>query len=291
MSQKVLITGATGNIASMVIPALIEKGILVRAFVRNSSKAENLRSLGVEVFEGNLNSQESLNQATKGIDTVLSITPGGEEAYAHASAITKAAKANGVKYLVRVSAIGAAEDAPTHNGRLHHQTDEDIISSGVPYTILRPNFFMQNVFMSVPTILEQGNMYWGMGEGKLSMIDVRDIADACVSLVMQQKHQNKIYHLNGPESISFSDIAETVSEGLGKTVNYVPVPIEAVGDGIRKAGMGEWFAGVMMDYSKAYSTGWGDIINDDFEKITGKKPRNFKQFFDEVLVWGLKQPV
>ena len=164
MSKKVLITGATGNIASLIIPQLIEKGIDVRAFTRNASKAEKLKVKGVEIIEGDFSSAEKLNEATKGVDVVLSITPPGAEAFAQAAAITKAAKENGVKHLIRISAIGAAEDAPTDNGRIHHQTDEDIIASGIPYTILRPNFYMQNVFMSVPTILEHGNMYWGKGD-------------------------------------------------------------------------------------------------------------------------------
>ena len=291
MSKKVLITGATGNIASLVIPQLIEKGIDVRAFVHNASKAEKLKAEGVEIVEGDFSSAEKLNEAIKGVDVVLSITPPAADAFAQAAAITKAAKENGVKHLIRISAIGAAENAPTDNGRIHHKTDEDIIASGIPYTILRPNFYMQNVFMSVPTILEQGNMYWGMGEGNLSMIDVRDVADACVSLIVNGGHENKIYQPNGPASINFTQIAKIISDGIGKPVNYVAVPAEAVSEAIKKAGMGDWFAGIMTDYSRAYSKGWGDLKNNDFETITGKKSRSFQQFFDEVMTYGFKQTV
>lgn len=291
MSKKVLITGATGNIATLAIPSLIENGVSVRAFVRNAQKAETLKKLGVEIFQGDLSNQQSVNEAAEGMDAVLSLTAAGMQAVAQASAITKAAKGAGVKHLVRLSAIKAAEDAPTENGRFHFQTENEIIASGIPYTILRPHFFMQNLFMSVPTILEQGNMYWGMGQGKLGMIDVRDIADCIVSLLTNGGHEGKIYSPTGASSITFTEAAAIISKGIGKQVNYVPVPLEAVGEAMRSMGQGEWVARLMMDYSKAYSEGWGNYTNNDVETITGHQSRSFQQFFDEVMSWGFKQPV
>ena len=291
MSKKVLITGATGNIATLVIPALIANGLTVRAFVRNAQKAEGLKKSGVEIFEGDLSNQQSINEAARGMDAVLSLTAAGTQAVAQASAVTKAAKGAGVKHLVRLSAIKAAEDAPTENGRFHFQTDQEIIASGIPYTILRPHFFMQNLFISVPTILEQGSMYWGMGQGKLGMIDVRDIADCIASLLTNGGHEGKIYSPTGASSITFTEAAAIISKGIGKQVNYVPVPLEAVGEAIRSMGQGEWVARLMMDYSKAYREGWGDYTNNDVETITGHRSRSFQQFFDEVMSWGFKQPV
>ncbi|MBC7829746.1 MAG: SDR family oxidoreductase [Chitinophagaceae bacterium] len=290
MSKKVLVTGATGSIATLAIPSLIENGLSVRAFVRNAKKAENLKKLGVEIFEGDLSNQEEINEAAKGMDSILSLTAAGPDAVAQASAITKAAKQAGAKHLIRLSAIKAAEDAPTENGRFHFQTDKEIIASGIPYTILRPHFFMQNLFMSVPTILEQGNMYWGMGQGKLGMIDVRDIADCIVSLLTNGGHEGEIYNPTGASSITFTEAAAIISKGIGKPVNYISIPIEAVGQALRSMGQGEWVAKLMMDYSKAYSANWGDYANDDVTTITGRKARTFQQFFDEVLSWGFKQP-
>lgn len=291
MSKKVLITGATGNIASLAIPALVQNGLSVRAFVRNPKKAENMQKLGVEIFEGDLSNQEALNEAAKGMDAVLSITPAGPDAITQGSAITKAAKQAGVKHLVRLSAIKAAEDAPTENGRSHFQTDKEIIASGIPYTILRPHFYMQNLFMSVPTILEQGAMYWGMGQGKLGLIDVRDIADCFVSLLTNGGHEGKILNPTGASSITFTEAAAIISKGIGKPVNYIPVSIEAVGEALISMAQGEWVARLMMDYSKAYSQNWGDYTTNDVETITGHKSRSFQQFFDEVLNWGFNQPV
>ena len=202
--------------------------------------------------------------------------------------LLNAAKNSGSPYYVRLSAIGAAPDAPTENGRLHFQSDDALIKSGLPYTILRPHYFMQNIFGSLETIKTDGNMYWGMGDGKLGMIDVRDIADCFASLLLGSGHEGKIYTPTGPDTISFHDIADTISKGMGKPVTYVPISIEAVGEAIRNAGWGEWGANVMMDYSRAYAGGWGDFTNDDVKIITSKKPCSLQQFYDEVFASALK---
>jgi uncharacterized protein YbjT (DUF2867 family) len=286
MTKKILVTGATGNIGSLVLPKLLETGVEVHALVRNEEKALKLEELGVKTFVGDYGSQEMLVQAAQNVDAVLAITPPGPDAVEQGEAIIQAAFSSGSPHLVRISAIGAAPDAPTENGRLHYESDKLLMNSGLSYTILRPHFFMQNLFMSVDTIKADGNMYWGMGEGSLGMIDVRDIVDCAVEVLVNGGHKNKIYNPTGAASISIYDAAEIISKSIDKTVNYVPVPIEAVGDAIRKAGWGEWGALAMMDYSKAYSEGWGDFVNDDVETITGNKSRSFQQFFDEVMKFG-----
>ena len=290
MFKKVLVTGATGNIASLVIPQLLAKGIEVNAFVHNRNKADKLKLKGVEIFEGEFTDQTAMNEAAKGVDAVVSITPPNGNAVKQATTILKAAKNAGAKFILRISALKAGKEAPTANGRLHHETDIEIMASGIPYTILRPHFFMQNLFMSVPTITEQGNMYWAMGEGKLGLIDVRDIADCVVTILTDNtRHTGKLYNPTGSESIDFNTIAGLLTEKLGKKVNMINVPYEVVGESIISMGMDKWFAEVMMDYSKAYSQNWGDFTNDDVEKITGHKARSFKQFTDEVLSYAFQQ--
>jgi uncharacterized protein YbjT (DUF2867 family) len=286
MATKVLVTGATGTIGSLVIPKLLEAGVEVQALVRNEEKALLLEELGVKTFVGDFASQEMLVMAAQNVDSVLAITPPGPEAVEQGEALIQAAFSSGSPHYVRISAIGAAPDAPTENGRLHFDSDNRLINSGLTYTILRPHFFMQNLFLSVDTIKADGNMYWGMGDGKMGMIDVRDIADCAVEILVNGGHKNKIYNPTGASSFTFYDAARIISSGIDKPVTYVPIPVDAVGDAIRQAGWGEWGAQVMMDYSKAYSEGWGDFINNDVETITGNKPRSVQQFFDEVLKFG-----
>jgi uncharacterized protein YbjT (DUF2867 family) len=286
MDKTILVTGATGNIGGLVVPQLIDAGATVHAYVRDTKKAGQLAEKGVKLFEGDFTNQEALNRTAEGVDAVLAITPAGPEAPAQGQVILNAALKSGTPHYIRLSAIGAAPDAPTANGRLHYESDKALMDSGLPYTILRPHYFMQNIFGNLESLKAEGKMYLGMGEGSLGMIDVRDIADSFAAILLKGGHINKIYNSTGPESITFADTARIISEGIGKPVEYVPIPIEAVGEFIIKAGWGEWGAQVMMDYSKAYSEGWGDFTNDDVETVTGNKARGFKQFYDEVLSYG-----
>jgi len=288
MSKNVLVTGATGNIAGLVIPELIKNGLNVRAMLRDVSKGDSLRELGVEVVEGDFDNRDKLDGNMVGIDTVFAITPPNPNAVAQGSNILGAAKDAGVSFYLRISAIGAAADAPTENGKLHFQSDEELINSGIAYTILRPHFFMQNIFGSVESIKGEGNMYMGMGEGKLGMVDVRDIADCSVTILSQGGHEGKIYTPTGAESIPFSKAAEIIGNSIGKQVNYIAVPDEAVRQATLDMGWGEWGAQIMVDYSNAYAAGWGDFTTNDVETITGNPSRSFQQFSDEVLSYALK---
>ncbi|MDB5102323.1 MAG: regulator of k+ conductance [Fibrobacteres bacterium] len=288
MARKVLITGASGNVAAGVLPQLIKEGVEVKAYVRDAAKGEKLKALGAEPVMGDFLDGAKLEAASKGMDAVISITPPGPTAAEQASAITQAAKRAGVSHIIRLSAVGAAADAPTDNGKLHYKTDAEIIESGIPYTILRPNFFMQNLLMSVPTIQAQGSMYWGMGEGSIGLIDVRDIADSLAALGAFGGHHGQIYVQTGSESLTFAEMAEIISEAIGKPVKYTAIPVEAVGEAIRGFGMGDWFAQVMMDYSRAYARGWGDFVNGNVEAITGNPARSFSQFVKEVMAPAFK---
>lgn len=287
MSKKILVTGATGNIGSLIVPQLISKGADVTVLVRDAGKASSLMETGARIAEGDFSDQKALISAASGMDAIMAITPAGPEAVVQGDALLKAAVSSGSPYYVRLSAIGAAPDAPTDNGRLHFKSDEALINSGLPYTILRPHYFMQNLFMAASTIKSEGKFYLGMGQGKLGMIDVRDIADACVAVLISDRHKGKICTPTGPESISFTEVASLMAERLGTPVEYIPIPVEAVGEAIRTAGWGEWGAQVMMDYSRAYSDGWGDFTTDDIQIITGNKPRSFQDFFSQVLAQTL----
>ena len=288
MARSVLITGASGNVAGGVLPKMVKDGATVKAYVRDAAKGEKLKALGAEPVLGDFMDGARLEAAMKGMDAVISITPPNPKAAEQASVITQAAKRAGVGHIIRLSAIGAAPDAPTDNGKLHYRTDAEIMATGIPYTILRPNFFMQNLFMSIPTIKAQGSMYWGMGEGSMGIIDVRDIADSLADLGTYGGHHGQIYVQTGPDSLSFSEMAAIISEAIGKPVQYVAIPVEAVGEAIRAFGMGEWFAQVMMDYSRAYARGWGDFVNGNVEDLTGKPARSFAKFVKEVYAPAFK---
>jgi uncharacterized protein YbjT (DUF2867 family) len=182
----------------------------------------------------------------------------------------------------------AAVDGPSSITRLHGRTDAEILESGLTYNILRPPFFMQNLFfMAADSLALEGRLYFGIGYGKLGMIDLRDIVDCAECCVVSDAYDDQVFTLTGPESIGFHHIAGRLNDILGRPVQYIPVPPEAVERSIRAMGMGEWYAQVMRDLCRAYSENWGDLTTDGVARISGRTPRSFDVFAREIMVPGL----
>jgi uncharacterized protein YbjT (DUF2867 family) len=287
--KRVLVTGATGKIGSRLVPRLAAReDIAVRVLARNAAKAAPLISSGAELAVGTLEDGQAVRAAIAGIDTLVLITAASPLAAGQASALLAAAKEACVRKIVRISVFKAAVDGPTDITRQHGRTDSEIQASGLTYTILRPPFFMQNIcFMTARTIANAGQLCFGAGDGKLAMIDLRDIVDCAEQSVVSDAHDNQVFTLTGPESISFHDIASRLTDILNRPVHYVPVPPEAVEQSIRAMGMGEWYARAMRDFCRAYSENWGDLTTDSVARITGRSPRSFDVFAREVIVPAL----
>ena len=284
---KILVTGATGNVSSALIANLIDKGASVRGLVRDESKGESLKDSGVEVAIGNLDDQGSIEKALEGIEKVFLLTPVGEDSPQQSRNVTDAALKQGSPYIVRMSAIGAASDAPSRNGKAHAETEADLIKSGLPYTILKPHFFMQNIMMAAESIASEGNIYMPFKDGKLGMIDVRDIADVSAVILTEEGYEGKTFTPSGPKSISLSEVAAAFSSALDKEVNYIDVPMEAADESLSGMGFPEWNKNAYLEYFKAYSEGWGDYTSSDVEDITGNPARSIETFAkDFAQVFG-----
>jgi uncharacterized protein YbjT (DUF2867 family) len=283
--RGILVTGATGKIGSRLIPQLLERpGLAVRALARNAAKAAPLAAAGAELVLGSLEDSRVLSLATRGIDTIVLITAASPTAGGQARAVLDAAREAGVRKIIRVSVFNAASDGPSDLTRQHGSTDAQVRSSGLTYTILRPTFFMQNLcFLADESIAKEGKLYFGTGEGRLGMIDLRDIVDCAEECLVSDAYDNKIFTLTGPESIGFHDIAGRLSNLLGCPIHYVPVQPEAVEQFIRSMGQSVWYARVMRDLCRAYSEGWGNVITGDVAHITGHRPRSFEVFAREIL--------
>jgi uncharacterized protein YbjT (DUF2867 family) len=132
--------------------------------------------------------------------------------------------------------------------------------------------------MAAKSVAQQGMMYLALADGKMGLIDSRDISEFAAHVLTTAGHEGKTYTLTGPASISMHQVAAAIGEAIGKAVKYVPVTVEAQRYTILEMGIDEWMANLLSDYSAAYSANWGDLVTDDFQRVMGKAPRSIAQF-------------
>src|SRR5829696_2912556 len=276
---KVLITGATGNVGSAVLDNSRTTDLSLRALVHDESKARTMRERGVEAFVGDFLEPESLAPALEGVGTLLLITPHHPEQVAQATNIIQVARDSGNDpRIVRLSVAQASHEAPTKNCRQHAQIEEELISSGLPYTLLRPTTFMQNTLATARTVSSEGRIYQPFKDGKLGMIDVRDIGEVAAKVLTEEGHEGKTYTLTGLAAISLYNVAETLSEVLGKEVSYISISLERAKEAMLNMGLSEWRADVLIEYAKAHSEGYSNFTTKDVEQLTGYPATPYKKF-------------
>lgn len=272
---KVLVTGATGTTGRGLVVALQSAGVAVRIFVRDAAKAEQLAASGAEVVIGDLDKPETITRAVEGIEKIYLLTWNGPTQQQQAENVIQAAKLTGNIHIVRHSMWGPEGSRIVKQG---NQVEQSLKSSGLPWTILRPTFFMQNTLSAAPTITSQGMIYWDMKDGRLGMIDVRDIVDSACAVLTGSGYEGKSYVLTGPAAISFHDVARTFSRVLGTDVKYVSVPGDAALQSLMQAGFPEWVAKGYVELSEGFSQDFANGVTENVSTLTGHPARSFEQF-------------
>jgi uncharacterized protein YbjT (DUF2867 family) len=281
--SKIIVTGATGTIGSRVVERLVAEKRDVVAVVRDAAKAKAMAAAGADLREATFEDPASLRRAFEGADVVVLITPANAHGREQGEAAITAARDANVRKIVRISALKADTNGPTENTRQHGHTEAALKSSGLTYVILRPHFFMQNLFGSVGSIKGEGRIYWGTGDGRLGMVDTRDVSDAAAVAATTGEFDGQTLELTGPESIDYHAVAARVGKALGREVAYVPVPPSATGEALRSYGADDWTVRVIVDYCTAYSKNWGDFTTDEVKRVTGRPARSIDDFAREML--------
>ncbi len=276
----ILVIGATGNIGSAATQQLVSKGADVRVLARDTAKARAVLGPKVQVVQGDLSRPDTVAAAMAGAEKLFLVTPLHLDQIAMKSTAIQAAKKAGVKHIVMSTGIGAAPDAGVEIGRWHGKNQEEVKATGIAYTFLQPTFFMQNMLMFADAIRAQGAFYLPLGDSKVSWVDARDIAEVGVVALTGAGHENKEYPITGGEAINCAGMAQTISGVLGKTVNYVDVPLAAAKEGMTAAGMPEKLADMMNELYALGPAGHLAYVADTVERVTGHPPRSFRQFVE-----------
>lgn len=279
MANIIFVSGAAGNIGNEVVKQLIEKGIRVRAGVHSKQKAGILKELGAEVVLIDLNDIKSIQTMLDGVEKAFSLIPLVPNLAELGANFVKAANLSGVKYIVWSSGMGADSPQAITLGKWHREAEKAVETSGIPYTIVRPNSFMQNyVNFAGHSIKNQNAFYFPQGDGKISLIDVRNIAEVVSVLLTESGHEGKAYNLTGAEAISNYKIAEILSEITGRTINYIDIPVDTARQSMKNMGMPESIVEALLELSAIIKAGYTSEVSPAVEQITGKQPISFKQF-------------
>lgn len=274
----ILVTGATGSNGTEIVKRLATRNVQVRAMVRNRDRASAIALPNVEVVEGDFDRPETMLSALAGVDRAFILTNSTERAEAQQIAFVDAAKQSGVKHIVKLSQFAADVNSPVRFLRYHAAVEATIQASGMAYTFLRPNLFMQGLLNFRSTIATQNAFYVAAGDAKVSTVDVRDIAEVAVAALTETGHEGKIYDLTGPQALTHTEMAERLSNALGRQIAFVDVSPEAMHDTLLSAGFPVWQAdGLLEDYAH-YRRNEAAAIASGVHDAIGKNPRSFEAF-------------
>lgn len=283
----ILVIGATGTIGRSVFEQLVDHGVPARAFVRDTDKARRVLGPLAEVARGDLSEPETIEAAMAGAQKVFLVSPHGPgQEERESNAVEAAVRVGTVEHIVKISGgdyIGP--DSDIEPGFPHWNVERKIEEAGIPYTFLRPNFFMQNTLrLLAPKVASSGTFTLPLGDAHISMVDTRDIAAVGVAALTGKGHEEKTYVLTGQEALSFDEVAHILSGLLGRKVTYTAIPLESFVATSREKGLPDWMIHHYEELlGKVFAPGKAAYVTDTVAEVTGGEPVRFEQFAREHL--------
>jgi len=273
--KKVLITGATGATGGNAINQLLQLKVPVRALVHKvDERSEKLSSQGVEIVRGDLSDFEAVSDALKGITAAYFVFPVKVPGILEATAFfAQAALEQGVGAIVNMSQISARRIAKSHAAQNHWIAERLLDRSGIPVTHLRPTFFAEWLMYVSESIREKDMFPLPFGNARYAPIAAEDQGRVIAAILNDSaEHAGKTYPLYGPKELTQYEVADILTQVLGRKITYVPVEIEAFSEIWKEMGYSPYIrqhiSAVAQDCRDGVFSGTNDLV----EKLTGQKP-------------------
>lgn len=268
-------TGATGTIGCDVTRLLSKRGAALRAGVRDQSKATKQFGNDVELVTFDFENEDTFAAALDGIAKVFLLPPLLPNQLELMNRFVDSSKRAGVEHIVKLSVIGL-DDTKYTLGQWHGANEQYIRNSGLAYTFLRPNSFMQNFVSQFPP--RNGAIYLPWGNGTASFVDTRDVARVAAEALTGEQHAGRIYTLTGPAALSMAEVARILSEAAGREIKYVDVPENAAHEGMLQAGLPNWLIDAVLELHAINKESRWKGVTSDIELVTGTAATSFSQF-------------
>ncbi|HJY86605.1 MAG TPA: SDR family oxidoreductase [Candidatus Acidoferrales bacterium] len=274
----ILATGAGGTVGSELVKQLRAAGVKFRAGYYSQAKADEARRHGMDGVALDFGRPETLGPALNGVERVFLISGNAPNQTELELNVVRAAKRAGVRHLVKSSVWGAQSEAFAF-AKIHRPVEKEIEASGMAYTFLRPNGYMQNMHnFYAQTIREQRAFYLPARDARISHIDVRDIARVAVRALTETGHDGQAHDLSGPEALTYQQVAEKLSTVVGQRVSYVDVSDQAFKEGMVSAGAPAEAADALIELFHYYISGAAGRISPNVRRLAGTEPLSFDQY-------------
>ncbi len=269
----ILITTA-GKVGAEAARLLAQREEPVRILVRDPEKATALAQAGADLAVGDLDVPATIDAAMRGISAVVLVSPAIP---AQELNVVASAAGAGVGHVVKITSKASA-DSPIARRRDQTEIENGLIASGLGYTLLRNNAYMQNFLMLAPAIAKTSSFGSSTGDGRVGMVDTRDVAAVAAQIAASPAaHRGKTYWPTGPESLSYAD-AIVLSKVLGRPVTFHPLTFEEQKQAMIDVGVPRHIAGMNAQAVTLFAQGDSDWVTDDVPSILGRPARTFEQF-------------
>ena len=271
----ILVTGATGNVGSEAVRLLAGQQHPVRALLRDPAR---LKHVGVDVVAGDFDDRDSLDAAMRGVDTVVLVSPAIP--HQEIAVIDSAARA-GVTHVIKATSKASA-DSPVERRRGQTRIEQHLQASGMAWTLLRSNAYMQNLFAIAPLVKQTGGFVMSAGDGQIGMVDARDVAAVAVTIAgAPTDHAGATYWPTGPALITYTDVATELSAALRHPIEYRRIPPDQHRELMMLGGVPESVATSNAQAFALIAEGDAAWITDDVHTLTGHAPRTLHAFIIE----------
>ncbi|MBB6499832.1 NmrA family NAD(P)-binding protein [Pedobacter cryoconitis] len=289
-SGNITVFGATGNIGIELLHHLSKAQLSTVAVTRDINKAKPMDN--VRWIEADITDQASLQNVLKHGGTVFLLSGHGPAFVQQQKNVIEVAAAYGVHHLVKLSSGAVAQDSPFYIpdsfiGKAHGEVEQFLKSSGLNWTILQPNAFMQNWLGDLAvTVKQEHKIYEATAEGKRAYIDLRDISEVAFKVLTEpEKHAGKTYLLTGQEAVNFYDVAEIISEVTGKETGFTALSIAGARERLEKKGLPLIAIQSILAYAEAQREGKTAYVSDAVSTILKRPARSVQSFVEDHLAY------
>lgn len=273
-----LITGATGDVGSKVVEHLLRRGEQPRVFVRHAEKARAQFGDRVEIRVGDLADSASLRTALQGVDEFFLVNS-GPEIPARDAIAAEAAKAAGVRHLVKLSSMDVQQGLAI--GAWHERGEAAVRASGIPFTFVQPTGFMSNLLAWARSIKAEGIVRASTGNGRRAFIHSDDIAAVATEALTTRKYDGASLPITGPQALTFAEATERIGAAIGKQLTFQPISDEEARQRYAATGAPEDETEAHVSLWRAIREGRLAAVTDNVERILGRKPIPFDQWITE----------